>query len=358
MIKLDTNLFIENTEKNPKKLVLNGRSISEVVCGTSEKLTYLDLTENSISDVSGIASAFPNLTTLKLNKNHISEAHIGKLESLKHLVLLDLSGNKELTYLPRKPFSKLNDLQAFIASDCSISKVKNSLNLCKKLNTIILSRNNLTEFPENILIETSETLSKLNLSNNELSAFPNFSNSSKLVEINLNNNKISEIDKSISGAIDLRILNLCHNQITSFSELEKLKKNRLLIQLNLRGNPICEDEGYLDKIKELFPNLQILDTKRIKEKVKIGKRSAQEQEHIRNRAREFEEFAKQAPISKKRREEEEVQEEQETPQKETEKPQIVNNEDELEQKVKIIVSKKSKKQSINWNDLEESEGSW
>jgi hypothetical protein len=39
-----------------------------------------------------------------------------------------------------------------------------------------------------------------------------------------------------------------------------------LVNLNLKGNPVCSVEGYEAKIREWFPNLRVLDGKRIDER--------------------------------------------------------------------------------------------
>ena len=57
----------------------------------------------------------------------------------------------------------------------------------------------------------------------------------------------------------LRILKFGANLLKDFSDLESLKSLNTLISLDLGANPICEKEGYKDKVFDLFPALEVLD---------------------------------------------------------------------------------------------------
>ena len=53
----------------------------------------------------------------------------------------------------------------------------------------------------------------------------------------------------------LRTLKFGANNLKDFSELEALKSLITLTNLDLGANPICEKDGYKEKVFELFPAL-------------------------------------------------------------------------------------------------------
>src|SRR3990167_10484313 len=60
---------------------------------------------------------------------------------------------------------------------------------------------------------------------------------------------------------DLQTLSLTTNSISTFEELEPLKKLTKLAQLDLSENPIASKPDYRQKVFEMFSNLDILDNK-------------------------------------------------------------------------------------------------
>ena len=152
-----------------------------------------------------------------------------------------------------------------------------------------LSNMNLTEFPTEIL--NLKNLRKLNLSNNKLSVIPreieklknlellDLSNNNinnfyakicslkKLKVLNLNNNKIKTIPKQIANLESLKILQLANNKIITLPE--SFKKLASLQKLNISKNPFLEfpsevlgisslNSIWLNNLQfEIFPLLKI-----------------------------------------------------------------------------------------------------
>jgi len=59
----------------------------------------------------------------------------------------------------------------------------------------------------------------------------------------------------------LTVLRLSHNKINNFTDLNGLKGCTELRVLNLDGNPLTKQDNYEKRIRELIPNLDLLDTK-------------------------------------------------------------------------------------------------
>ena len=57
----------------------------------------------------------------------------------------------------------------------------------------------------------------------------------------------------------LQILDLGHNYLRQWSDIQVLGSQHELRNLNLHRNPICEEKQYQEKVQELLPKMQILD---------------------------------------------------------------------------------------------------
>uniref|UniRef100_A0A2K6EZV5 Uncharacterized protein n=1 Tax=Propithecus coquereli TaxID=379532 RepID=A0A2K6EZV5_PROCO len=87
----------------------------------------------------------------------------------------------------------------------------------------------------------------------------------ELLSLNLRNNKLYRLDglsDIIEKAPKVKILNLSKNELTSVSELDKIKGLKLE-ELWLEGNPLCstfpDHSAYISAIRDCFPKLLRLD---------------------------------------------------------------------------------------------------
>ena len=83
-----------------------------------------------------------------------------------------------------------------------------------------------------------------------------------LEELDLQENSIEFIPKDISKNFPkLTVLRLSQNKIKNITDLQSLKGCAELRVLNLDGNPVTKLDDYSKKIRELLPNLDLLDSK-------------------------------------------------------------------------------------------------
>jgi Leucine-rich repeat (LRR) protein len=83
-----------------------------------------------------------------------------------------------------------------------------------------------------------------------------------LEELDLQENQIETVPKELSKTYPkLTVLRLSHNKIKSTSDLQGLKGCNELRVLKLDGNPVTKQENYAKRIRELLPNLDLLDSK-------------------------------------------------------------------------------------------------
>lgn len=175
------------------------------------QLNLLKVTNSSLTCLSKDLARLVNLTNLVLQNNRLEvvpEA-VGSLEKLK---FLDVSSN-HLTSLPA------------------------SLGSLTSLTTLNVTGNQLTSLPS---LQGCINLLVLDVSHNQLSEFPDIcsSNLTHLTEVKLSNNRVDQIPVAVIDLPALKLLDAAHNNIKTvpgeFSDCSKLK------ELNLKGNPLSD----------------------------------------------------------------------------------------------------------------------
>lgn len=115
-----------------------------------------------------------------------------------------------------------------------------------------------------ISVRNPVRLKRLSLSNCELQDLGSLKCLVDLKELRLAQNKIKHLRKDLSKNSQLRIIDLGSNSLNKLSDIEVLSTLPCLRNLNVRGNPLCLQNNYEDKVKTLLPNLQVLDGHSVK----------------------------------------------------------------------------------------------
>lgn len=233
-------------------LMLKGKELSTFtdVSLNNEKI---DVSNNLLKDLNGIESCQEKLSWLNASHN--------QLESIKHLKVctklnvLNLGYNKIHS---TNHLKKLRELKALIVNNNKLEKLE-GLNMLKELNTLVVSGNQL----DTLDISSLSKLQKLSASHNNLEEFPNLQFLKDVKDLKLNNNKIKLIPDWLANCKRIKVLDIGNNELADFQSIDVLRKLPLLENLNLKGNPVCEEEEYHIKMKELFPNLKLLDYKKL-----------------------------------------------------------------------------------------------
>jgi Leucine-rich repeat (LRR) protein len=111
----------------------------------------------------------------------------------------------------------------------------------------VLSHNALTEWP--LSLNSMDQLTKLSLSHNNLSQFPCLGEKPHLKELRLAHNAIKSITHDqVFELKAVEILDLGNNHLVDIKSTENLALMPKLHNLNLKGNPICSIDGYVDKV--------------------------------------------------------------------------------------------------------------
>eukprot|EP00111_Clytia_hemisphaerica_P021282 TCONS_00062638-protein len=220
-----------------------------------DKEEKIDISSNLLTDLDGIESCEKTLKWLNVSHNRICS--VKHLKGCTNLNVLNLSNNK-ITSL--KHLKKLQSLKAIILNRNELSTLDGITGL-KELNTLVISNNKFTELDLN----GWPKLQKFSATNNHFEAFPNCQALKSIGDIKLNHNAISEIPEWIKGCSRLKILDLGNNKLENFESIVSLKDLPNLENLNLKGNPLCDDPDYIIKVKEAFPKLKTFDFKKLSE---------------------------------------------------------------------------------------------
>lgn len=175
-----------DTAKKTGVLKLSQHKLTELPPGLLQlehNLRTLDLSENKLNILPEEISRFMQLRQLNLRSNRLGKLPdcIGALTRLDNL---NLSQNK-LTVLPRT--------------------VSNLIHL----KTVVLSENRLRDFP--VVFGGLKHLDVLDLSKNEIVAIPSEVSHLNVVDLNLNQNQISELSSAITQCSRLKTLRLEEN---------------------------------------------------------------------------------------------------------------------------------------------------
>ena len=111
-------------------------------------------------------------------------------------------------------------------------------------------------------LEEFNTLAALMLNNTGIKSLVNLPNLTTLERIELNDNRLGGAElKHLLQYENLKTIKFAGNQVKDFSDLEVLKPLKHLESLDLTENPICEKDGYVEKVYAMFaPSLNVLDS--------------------------------------------------------------------------------------------------
>jgi len=98
----------------------------------------------------------------------------------------------------------------------------------------------------------------LDLSFNNITKIENLDKLTNLQDLSLFNNKITKIE-NLDALTNLNVLSLGNNQISELEDIRGLRDFKNLRLLNLKGNPVCEEDDYYNTVFAYLINLKYLD---------------------------------------------------------------------------------------------------
>lgn len=241
------------------KLDCVGKNVSSInVLTEYPHLRQVDLSRNSIKDVSPLLDV-PHILRLNLSGNRIDNVDpwVCGRHVLKHVLYLDLSGNK-LAALPplRMPALK------------RVNFAKNEIVTCEafeghsKLESLDLSENRLESLQG---VQDMPRLQILNVASNALASAKGVCKVQALHTLDFSKNKLEDL-KDVKEEADvsawdemkaLRSLNLSGNEIKAANALETLMKLPNLSSIDMASNPVTEEDGVNIKLEILIFNYHV-----------------------------------------------------------------------------------------------------
>ncbi|AWP20691.1 putative protein phosphatase 1 regulatory subunit 42 [Scophthalmus maximus] len=232
MAQLNVNLIAKSRNHFKKKqglpeylrtlthLHFSSKNIEDIGdISTCRNLTVLYLYDNQITDICNLGFA-SNLTHLYMQNNSI--AHIDNLSNLRMLSKLYLSGNRIAVVEGLERLTELKELH--------------------------LENQKLA--PGEKLLFDPRTLLSL---------------AGSLCVLNINNNKMDDV-RDLAVLKKLHSFTAADNKLRNTEELEDvIGVWPQLLQLDLRGNPVCKTPKYRDRLITACTSLEVFDGREIKE---------------------------------------------------------------------------------------------
>ena len=163
--------------------------------------------------------------------------------------------------------SKLQSRTKIVLDPWSVLPIRN-LKIAKTTNEIVLCNLNGTNLSNNFA--TFENLEVLWLNKNFLKSLANLENNFRIQEMYVQNNRLIDIS-GIRGLKFLRVLSASDNLLSDLDfHTQFLTNFNYLIKLDLKGNPLSNENGYTYKICNALPKIQLLDNHRIRESDRIS----------------------------------------------------------------------------------------
>ncbi|XP_038638388.1 leucine-rich repeat-containing protein 57 isoform X1 [Scyliorhinus canicula] len=229
-----------------------GNSALKAHLETAQKTGVFQLTGKGLNefpmDLQKLASSLRTMD-LSGNKIEILPSVIGHFAVLKSL---NLNSNK-LAVLP-EDVGKLKKLETFHLNSNSLKQLPSSFDQLAALKTLNLSGNQLREFP--LQLCRLRHLDVVDLSKNRIQRLPDELEQLQAIELNVNQNQVSQISSNISRAPRLKVLRIEENcleiSMIPTSILADSRISLLAVEGNLFEVKNLRDlEGY-DKYMERF----------------------------------------------------------------------------------------------------------
>ncbi|XP_027855636.1 leucine-rich repeat-containing protein 9 isoform X1 [Xiphophorus couchianus] len=215
-----------------KLCLMNGLSFEKIVT-EGNSIRSLEIFFSGLPRIIGLSS-FPNLSQLTI---------VG--QCIKQIEGLELC-----------PV-----LQELWIVQCRLTEIS-GLQKCNQLERLYLYDNQIQEIKN---LELQVNVTNLWLNNNCITKIQGLKTMKNLKELNLSDNSIEKIGHDLDPNVNLEILNLSGNKISSFKELTHLARLPRLKELALNdptsaSNPVCQLCNYSIHILYHLPGLERLDT--------------------------------------------------------------------------------------------------
>jgi len=153
-----------------------------------------------------------------------------------YLLLLTLSSFRHVVFLGEIPddIAQCLRLDNFNISNNCLTLLNPSMVALKHLRNLNASHNQLTSFPS--FVCQIATLDYLDLSHNLIDSLPSSLETMKVVEMNLNNNKVAQLSSSLAQCPRLKVLRVEQNELILSGVPDVLLVDSKISLLSVEGN--------------------------------------------------------------------------------------------------------------------------
>ncbi|KAK2385406.1 protein phosphatase 1 regulatory inhibitor subunit PPP1R7 protein [Trifolium repens] len=235
-----------------EELVLRDNQLKNIPdASIFKKLLVFDVSFNEIASLHGLSRVCDTLKELYVSKNEVTK--IEEIEHFHQLQILELGSNK------LRVMENLENLVNLQELWLGRNRIK-TVNLCglKCIKKISLQSNRLTSM---IGFEGCVALEELYLSHNGITKMEGLSSLVNLRVLDVSSNKLTSVD-DIPNLTQLEDLWLNDNQIESlegFAEAVAGSRQKLTT-IYLENNPCAKLPNYTAILREIFPNVQQVDS--------------------------------------------------------------------------------------------------
>ena len=245
-------LFTWDAIAGLQEIVLRDNKLTKIPDASIFKgLLVFDVSFNELSSLNGLSKVSSTVKELYFSKNEVP-----KMEELEHfhaLELLELGSNRLRVMENLETLTNLQELWL------GRNRIR-TINLCglKSIKKISLQSNRLTSMNG---LQECVALEELYLSHNGIQKMEGLSMLQNLRVLDVSSNKLTAIE-DIEPLTRLEDLWLNDNQIPSLSGIESaLSGSReKLTTIYLERNPCAKTPNYSSTLKEIFPNLEQIDS--------------------------------------------------------------------------------------------------
>ncbi|KAL8498754.1 hypothetical protein ACS0TY_021906 [Phlomoides rotata] len=235
-----------------EELVLRDNQLKKIPdVSIFKKLLVFDVSFNEITSLNGLSDASNTLKELYVSKNEVTK--IEEIEHFHELQILELGSNK------LRVMENLQNLTSLQELWLGRNRIR-IIDLCglKCIKKLSLQSNRLTTMTG---LEECVALEELYLSHNGILKMEGLSTLLNLRVLDIASNKLTEIT-GIENLTKLEDLWLNDNQITSLDNIaEAVACSRdTLTTIYLERNPCASAPTYISTMREIFPNVQQVDS--------------------------------------------------------------------------------------------------
>ncbi|KAL6974449.1 hypothetical protein U1Q18_028632 [Sarracenia purpurea var. burkii] len=235
-----------------EELVLRDNKLSKIPdAGIFRRLLVFDVSFNEISSLNGLSKVSNTLKELYVSKNEVTK--IEEIDHFHELQILELGSNRLRIMENLQNLTNLQELWL------GRNRIR-AINLCglKCIKKISLQSNRLTSMAG---LEECVALEELYLSHNGIAEMEGLSTLTSLRVLDVSSNKLTEIN-NIESLPRLEDLWLNDNQITSLDRISVAVSGSRdkLTTIYLERNPCATSPNYLTTLRQIFPNIQQIDS--------------------------------------------------------------------------------------------------